>query len=76
MRRIQFDNKYVDIDKVFAIEIREVQGIDGGKVIRECEVVLVNDQGVAFSFYRNPDKGNCHSWIEQNFKGVKKGFLG
>jgi hypothetical protein len=75
MNVIQYEDKFLDLDKVCAFEIRAVKELDELKVVDVFELVAIFDSGVGISLGKNKIKTALTDFVSGKWKVSKKGMF-
>ena len=76
MKIIQYENKFIDLDKVCAFDIRSGYVLDDDKKQVEIfELLAILDSGVGFPLGTSKVKTILIDWVAGQWKVTKKGMF-
>ena len=75
MKIIQYEDKFIDLDKVSAFEVRQVKEAFELQIIDIYELVAIFDSGIGISLGKNKVKTVLVDWVAGQWKVPKKGMF-
>jgi hypothetical protein len=75
MNVIQYEDKFLDLDKVCAFEVRPLRELEELKVVDVFELVVIFDSGVGLSLGKSKVKTNLTDFVAGKWKVSKKGMF-
>ena len=75
MKIIQYEDKFIDLDKVSAFEIRPMKEAFELQIIDVYELVAIFDSGIGISLGKNKVKTVLIDWVAGQWKVTKKGMF-